>query len=499
MNRIEYTNKIISNAARFVLEVEGFNASSQYDINIHAENFLIPVLNEVFNLKLENVNTTQKKNFPAVDLVDFINRVAFQVTATADWEKIKGTIEKFVEYKLDKQFDTLYIYILTHKKEKYPEQKLQALLTAGLTFTIEDNIVDKDDILRRVNTISSTPVLQHLAKLYEHEFSDVQIEARKTGFAKGYLKNVPEEIIPNLLPISFNKELYIADLSVDQEAITAKVNDTLQLSGKPPVKTLKPGTLVKHALRALGGYNKDWILHENSIYTFRNLGNQSELMSRIVDKGTVTSINCRDFYEGSDANMSVFKHLLRNALIEYCRPKGIEWFAPGLLFRFANNPKMPNKKQIKWKGKNEATKTVIFDMINKKEGHIICFRNLAFKASFEYFLGKWYLSINPTWSFTNPYGYKTSRFEPSYMAGIKRMENNASVYNYFRFFGYHLTYTDLFTTKYPYLKIEKPLALTIVPALDENTWKPVKMPEKDTGNEDAPLDNDTELNKTLFD
>ncbi|MHB1920673.1 MAG: SMEK domain-containing protein [Chitinophagaceae bacterium] len=48
MNRIEYINKINTYAARFVLKVEGFNGSNLYDINMHAEGFLIPILNEVF-------------------------------------------------------------------------------------------------------------------------------------------------------------------------------------------------------------------------------------------------------------------------------------------------------------------------------------------------------------------------------------------------------------------------------------------------------------------
>jgi hypothetical protein len=44
MRRIDYINKITTYAARFVLEVDGFNGSAQYHINIHAENFLIPLL-----------------------------------------------------------------------------------------------------------------------------------------------------------------------------------------------------------------------------------------------------------------------------------------------------------------------------------------------------------------------------------------------------------------------------------------------------------------------
>lgn len=68
--------------------------------------------------------------------------------------------------------------------------------------------------------------------------------------------------------------------------------------------------------------------------------------------------------------------------MELCKLKEIEWYGQQEIFRFANNQVVPNQKKIKWKGKNEATKTVIFEMHNKKEGHIVCFRNLAFKALF---------------------------------------------------------------------------------------------------------------------
>ncbi len=119
MNRIDYINKINTYAARFVVEVQGFNAIGNYHINIHAESFLVPVLNEVLGLQLENLNTSQRKNFPAIDLADFTNRVAIQVTSTSSLEKIKSTLETFGRHNLQEQFDVLYIYIITEKREQY--------------------------------------------------------------------------------------------------------------------------------------------------------------------------------------------------------------------------------------------------------------------------------------------------------------------------------------------------------------------------------------------
>lgn len=499
MNRIGYINKINTYAARFVVEVEGFNASSLYDINIHAESFLIPVLNEVFGLRLENLNSSQKKNYPAVDLADFSNRVAFQVTASSDLEKIKYTLEKFRDHKLDEVFDVLYIYVITHKKEKYNDEKLKPLLPRDFIFSTVENVIDKDDILQKVSALSSTPKIEAIAKIYEHEFSDFQIQMREKSYVNGCLNTESEGISPNLLKVSFPQYIYQAELNIDEKAVTDDLNAYLASTNRKTVKKIKPGNLVKKALRAVGVKSGEWVLYEKSVYTFKKLDDSSEPFRKIVDIGTITRLECKDFYDGDENRLRVFKYLLRNTLIEMCRSKELEWYSERELFRFANNQAVPNQKRIKWKGKKEATKTVIFEMHNKKEGHVVCFRSLAFKSSFINIDEYWYMVLNPTWSFTNPGGYHQSRFEPTYMAGIKRMELNGTVYNYFRFFSYFLSYKDLFTPAYPYMEIHAAEELSISPRLDEKAWKPIKITEKKAAEMDIDIKADTELvDNTLF-
>jgi len=498
MNRIGYLNKINTYAARFVLEVEGFNASNLYDINIHAEGFLIPILNEVFGLRLENLNITQKKNYPAIDLADFKNRVAFQVTATSDFDKIKTTLEKFKDQKLNEAFDVLYIYIITHKKDNYNDNKLHPYLPNNFSFSTAENVIDKDNLLQKITAISSTPKLESIAKIYEHEFSDFQIEMRQKAYVNGCLNTETEPICPNLLKITFPKYFYQAELNIDEEKITDDLNTYLISINKKPVKKLKPGTLVKKALRAVGIKTSEWVLHEKHIYTFINLNNIAEPFRKIIDIGTITRLECREYYENDENSLRVFKHLLRNTLIELCKLKGIEWYAKQEIFRFANNQLVPNQKKVKWKGKNEATKTVIFEMFNKKEEHIVCFRSLAFRSSFFNIENDWYLVLNPTWSFTNPGGYDQSRFEPAYMSGIKRLESNGSIYNYFRFFSYYFSYENLFSS-HPHLEIFPFQQLAISPKLMEKAWKPIKIIEKKSSEIDIEIKADNELNdKTLF-
>ena len=258
--------------------------------------------------------------------------------------------------------------------------------------------------------------------------------------------------------------------------------------------------LVKKALRNFKSKAVDWLLHENSIYTFKNLQDEQEPLRKIADKGTITPINCKEFYESNEDSKKVFKHLLRNTLTELCKIREIEWYSHKRIFRFANSQIVPREKKVKWKGKNEATKTVIFEMYNKNEGHIICFRNLAFRSSFLNISDDWFLVLNPTWSFTNPGGYHTSRFESAYMSGLKRMENNNAVFNYFRFFGYYFSYVDLFTVEYPYLTISPHTALTLSPKLEEKMWKPVKVITEPIDAPPTDLKNDNELfDNSLFD
>ena len=100
----------------FVAQVKAATAMNRADINNLSENVLIPLFAEVFGyVNLKNLNQTERANYPAIDLGDEKERVAIQVTSESDSEKIKGTLEKFVQYRLYEKYDRLIIYILTEK------------------------------------------------------------------------------------------------------------------------------------------------------------------------------------------------------------------------------------------------------------------------------------------------------------------------------------------------------------------------------------------------
>ncbi|HZH98156.1 MAG TPA: SMEK domain-containing protein [Fimbriimonadaceae bacterium] len=134
-----------------VAEVQAAGATGRTDVNVAAESALLPVFRRVWGLDdLRNLNTSERQNFPGIDLADDAARVAFQVTATANSEKVKETLRKFVRYKLYERYDRLIIYILTQKQGAYSGTGYAEILNATFTFDAERDIYDFRDVLRLI-------------------------------------------------------------------------------------------------------------------------------------------------------------------------------------------------------------------------------------------------------------------------------------------------------------------------------------------------------------
>lgn len=85
------------------------------DINKSAERLFINVLNTVYNLDLEDMNTIQD-NYPAIDLGDYASRTCIQVTSESTNQKFRNTVSKFKEKELNRDFDELKFLIISNKE-----------------------------------------------------------------------------------------------------------------------------------------------------------------------------------------------------------------------------------------------------------------------------------------------------------------------------------------------------------------------------------------------
>lgn len=164
--------KISELLSRFKFQVRLLNSASMFDINIVAEDFLIPILNETFNCNLTNVNL-YKKNYPAVDLIDNEKKICFQVTSTNSSSKIKETLEKIIKYELFKVYDVFIIFIIGEKKASGYIKEITEDVKTKFTFS-NDSIIDIENLFGKIKTLSLTQIL-NIEKYLKSQYTDTGI------------------------------------------------------------------------------------------------------------------------------------------------------------------------------------------------------------------------------------------------------------------------------------------------------------------------------------
>lgn len=114
--------EIIFSMTHWISQIRLNNYLDYFDINKMSENLSLKLLNELYDLNLVNVNY-DKRNTPSVDLIDDKNSIAFQITSRTDAKKIKESLEKFVENKLNLRFSNGVRFVIlnfdTVKKGRY--------------------------------------------------------------------------------------------------------------------------------------------------------------------------------------------------------------------------------------------------------------------------------------------------------------------------------------------------------------------------------------------
>ncbi len=137
----------------FAYQAKAYSASGKTDFNKVSEDVLVSLFRQIFNFPdLKNLNSAVKKDFPAIDLADDEAKIAFQITATSDSQKIKDTLKTFVEKELYKKYPRLVFYIISEKKDLYPEKTFADIIQGKFKFNIDIDIIDYKDLVKHCNT-----------------------------------------------------------------------------------------------------------------------------------------------------------------------------------------------------------------------------------------------------------------------------------------------------------------------------------------------------------
>lgn len=173
MKREQVLDRISELLSRFENAVYIKSKNSLYDINIHSENLIIPILNILYGYDLKNLNersTTQV----AIDLYDADKKVAFQVTSNNANKKIYDTLTKLSKIEDDIHCEELYVFILGKKSKSISASKIKTLSDEANVSFAKKHIIDFADLFAKIKD-SEEAQYEKIAQILESEFSDTKL------------------------------------------------------------------------------------------------------------------------------------------------------------------------------------------------------------------------------------------------------------------------------------------------------------------------------------
>jgi hypothetical protein len=452
--------------SRFVAQVKGATAIGRTDINRVSEQILIPLFSEIYGYTdLRNLNYTDSANYPGIDLGDESAEVAFQITSTASSEKVKDTLKKFVEYGLYRTYRHLIIYILTEKQRSYSGRGYKEIIKERFSFDKSIDIQDYRDVLRK---ISSLPIekTRRIEDILEAHFG----EGRAPLFTPLSIPRT-ETIYLNLLELFFPDTIYLAYLNINRDETVKNSKDyRIRLWQRSPTRDV-----VRAALEQMGlAFGVDWVDHEGKIVTFHNLDDDLLPLSKVIDKGTVTPLKTKEFYEVDENHDRVFKSLLGRCLQQKLYHRNVNWQNQDKLFIFSDLDGEEIRRE-QWPGcRGKGRKVEERVMKANKPGEIVQCKHLAFRTQYKCIGEQWYIMIKPDWFFSFD-GYRKSYYSADSADWLKRKERNAHIFNHLKFIGHFLRYqeeSDLFVERreYPFLVFGKLVSFDFAPELNDKVW-----------------------------
>lgn len=500
-------------------QAKASSAAGHTDFNKVSEDVLVPLFKIIFNLPdLKNLNTEKKRNFPAIDLADDKAGVAFQVTATSDSHKIKKSLETFVQKTLYQQYPRLIFYIITEKKDSYPEKAFADIVKGKCEFNVED-IIDYRDVTRLCTQLpldKASKVKRILEASCGRGDYSVFSEKQSEPF---------EDVHLNLIEVSFPNKLYVANLLINREEIIESARGALKRNA-PTRAVIRHYIIEQLKLEFFSG----WHIHGKQLITFHNLDDDT-FLRKIIDEGSIYSDSPEKYYAPNgkldEDKERVFKTLLRKTLQEQLYKQDVEWqYKEGLFIFIENGTEKETKKRVRrkkegevveieqiifkrfetWVGEKESSRAVVERfMKSDTPDEAWYYKHRAFEARFKHISNKWFLLILPDWFFSFD-GFNKSRFHAKDLKWLKTNSNTGNVFNDFRFIQFYLTHRrELLQRKNSksLFQFKNIVTFDNAPFLHDEAWNPPE--EKKTKRRKKKVmdvaveDEQVEQDKLLFD
>lgn len=484
MKHLDLLNEFREVMAQLEKEVEAAAAMGHFDIHKASEGLVLGVLRELYGWrKLRNLNADEKANYPGIDLADDEAGVAVQVTGTSNLEKVKATIETFVNHGLNVRYRRLIMYVLTRKQSSYSQDAIDRVAAGRISVKSADDIIDMRDVCAQASTVDPRQLAAaiEVARAYMRGgagagLAEADFDPPSTSFERANL---------NLMEVYFPPRLYIADL--------------LQNGGRLSTgRARNERKLIRQTLSDLNlRVPSDYEVSGGQLITFHPLDDSQGPFSRLIDLGTVTPLRPSEFYGADDSRERIFKSLLRFALQQKLYKHRVMWMHEDGLFAFLPYEDAQLLREETWVGHKKSTRRVFERKINKNDPDktFIC-KHFAFAADFLSNADRWYVALTPDWYFSYGEGYRRSRYADASLKWLKKKEVNRTVSDHFRFLSSWLTtldQEDLFASasgQSLIMTFGDVLSFENHPGLPDESWLPLRDVSDD--DEDSPI-------KGLFD
>jgi hypothetical protein len=147
MNRALYFNYIEERLSTLATRIESRGRINFLDLNNHSENFYSNFLNLLFGWQLANLNAT-KQNAEAIDLIDTVNKIILQVSATATKQKIEDALAK------DLSSYTIFVFKFVSLCKDAKDLRTKTFVNPhGITFLPQSDIFDVPSILNSISAL----------------------------------------------------------------------------------------------------------------------------------------------------------------------------------------------------------------------------------------------------------------------------------------------------------------------------------------------------------
>jgi len=217
MKMNNYFSRLEELLTAWVMEIELHAKTGSTDKNKYSEYIAAKVLNTAFSYNL----CILEKNYPAVDLGDKTNGIAFQITSRTDIDKIKGNLQTFADKNIALEYPNgIRFLLLVNEKPKWQKKTIAEFNCIAKGFDAKRDVYILPQIIVELKRIygDNPKLFKELMDMLEWEFGNKPNEP-------------PMEFFKQML-IEGSRHYYRGLRGENRGAKTLHIEDTLLTTSK---------------------------------------------------------------------------------------------------------------------------------------------------------------------------------------------------------------------------------------------------------------------------